>query len=239
MSQLFDAHIGITPGSSSNSAELRGAIFFPPDAARFRAERDDQDAAGLWRHAERISNVIGVDDPRFPPTAPDVIDLVVSYAELKELLVAPEHAWFPLLGDTPRYALKLNLPPNGGAIPLIKKLVWRFPHTRFLVDPFLHGPTSSWMAQLRMAECENLFLTTLGLAPGPACSWPDHALVEEACHVVSGEVGAGKLLFASGASSMKYDASIYLKWLENITSFDSAQRDLVAWTNAAEIFKSR
>ena len=239
MSQLFDAHIKTDPVPTSNAAHPAGAIFFGNGAAETRASLRNAASDGLWRHAEKLDCVCGPDDPRFPKSAPSVIDLTVIEIEFQKLLAAPSHTWFPLAGGTPRHAIRLHMPPNGegGAIPLLKKLVRNFPHRTFLVDPFWRGDSSQWVPLVRLAECENIFLTTLGLPPGASCSWPEYPAVEEALHFVSGEVGTGKLIFASGSEWASYSAVDQLKWIDGIESFDAAQREMVAWSNAAELFR--
>ena len=239
LSQLFDAHIIASPPANRPAAQLGGALFFGSGAAEFRNSLCIDTPDGIWRHAEELNCVAGPDDPRFPKSAPAVIDLTVVDVELRKLLTAPAHTWFPLAGGSPRHAIRLHLPPNGegGAIPLLKKLVRNYPHTTFLIDPFWRGATSQWLPLVRLAECDNIFLTTLGLAPGAGCSWPERATVEDAFHFVSGEVGTGKLIFASGNMWSGYSAVDHLKWIDDMSSLDHAQREMVAWSNAAELFR--
>ncbi len=239
LSQLFDAHIKTSPIAISPVAHPDGAVFFGSGAAEFQTSLRNEIPVGIWRHAAELNCVAAPDDPRFPKSGPAVIDLTVIDLEFQKLLAAPAHAWFPLAGGAPPHALRLHLPPNGegGAIPLLKKLVRNFPHTVFIVDPFWRGVTSQWVPLVRLAECDNIFLTTLGLAPGEGCSWPEHATVEGAFHFVSGEVGTGKLIFASGSTWTDYSAVDYLKWITGISSLDPAQQEMVAWSNATRLFR--
>lgn len=243
---LFDAHLG--PCCDSPDPEtvgklaslLSGALTWGIQSAAWRSALAAVAPEKQWLHAEGVAQLIGPDDPRFPQTHPDVLDLAVSDAELHRLLQLPDRAWFPLLkASHGRCGLRLNLPPNGGAIPLIKKLVRGFPETLFLVDAFRHGPRSGWVPQVRLAENENVRVTTQGLAPGDACTWPDPSDVAAAFYYVSGEVGVGKLIFASGATPQQLAKLDYKNWLSSIPCLDEAQRELIAFRNVQELQRVR
>ena len=215
---------------------LRGAVFFGALAAAWRDTMSTAAPNGLWLRAATIEQLMGPSDPRFPGEEPDLIDLRPGGDRLGALLQTPMHAWWPLAGDskTPR-TIRLELPARGNKVPLLRKLAGHFPRTRFVIDPFAHGPETSWMPLVRLAECENLWLTTLGLTPGPACCWTNKPDIEEAFHFAMGEVGAGKLLLASG-NNLGAEIVDAPGWLGGMLSLDPAQRQLIARDNAIALF---
>jgi hypothetical protein len=240
--KLFDAHLGNCPDVPESSTvhklalHLDGAIAWGSGSAAWRKALSIAAPAKHWRHAESVSSLIGPDDPRFPQSNPEVLDLDMNDAELLRWLQAPLHAWFPLLETYGhRRALHLKLPHNGGPIPLIKKLIRGFPRTLFIVDPFRHGPNSGWVPQVRLAESNNVRVTTVGLTPGSACVWPLATDIAAAFHYVAGEVGVGKLLFASGETPLKIVENASSEWLASIPTLDADQRELVAHVNAEEL----
>jgi len=93
-----------------------------------------------------------------------------------------------------------------------------------------------WQAHVRMAECANVWLTTLGLLPGPHCRWPRAADLAEALYFAIGEVGAGKLLFASGLTCDALASVDPPSWLASVQTLDDPERELILSANARELF---
>lgn len=179
---------------------LVGAILFGSEAKPRREEAFRWRPDLRWRHAEALDRVVGESHASFPSHSAFVIDLTLPPGILEDWLKRPE-AWWPLcqaLRGTPRL-VRLNLPPGSQHAAHVKQIVRRFPDARFWIDPFVYGPHPGWQAQVRLAENRNVFLTTRGLLPGPGGLW-DEGQIVEALHFLVGEVGAGTLLYASGAS---------------------------------------
>ena len=219
---------------------MSGGILYGSGAAIWRKELRcvaQSHPSARWLSAAPIAQPLGSGDPRYPANEPDVLDLTLTSDALSAWLQKLLHAWFPLAGDAAvRRTVRIPLPPSGAKIPLIRRLAGAYPHTRFLIDPFKHGPGSTWMPYVRMAELPNLWLTTLGMPPGPANSWTQSSDMEEAIHFVCGEVGAGKLLLASG-ECVDAQQSHALEWLMEIISLDDDQRALIARDNALSLFR--
>ena len=226
---FFDAHLEGSPAATGLlPAGLSGAILYnAPDLPV---------ASGRWflvAGQEQIAEV-----SRNP--AVKVVDLRIPPGDLLARLKRPKPEWF-LLAEGVRVQkqfLRLTLPPGASCVVGTKKLAEHFPHTRFLLDPFLHGPGDGWQAQVRLAETENIWLTTLGLCPGPNCRWPHSEDIDEALHFAMGEVGASRLVYASGYSAAMSEFFSFdpQKWLADIKVLDEDQRALILDVNARELF---
>lgn len=224
----FDAHLEgpLQPGALP--CGLSGAIFYNASEC--------PTAPGRWFLSAAQNQLAEVS--RIP--AAKVIDLRIPPEHLVAKLKQPKSDWF-LLADSVRVQkqfLRLNLPPGASAVVGIKKLAEHYSNTRFLLDPFLHGPGDGWQAQVRLAELDNIWLTTLGLCPGPACQWSQNEELEEALHFAMGEVGASRLVFASGFSSKMSEFFSFdpQKWLADVKVLDEDQRALILELNARELF---
>ena len=88
-----------------------------------------------------------------------------------------------------------------------------------------------------MGESENVRLTTVGMVPGVICRWTQAGKIQQALHYAVGEVGAGKILYASGVLWTNcfnlFNAS---SWLEGFDRLDGEQLALVLEHNARELF---
>jgi hypothetical protein len=196
-------------------------------------------------------------DARSIANAPAVIDLrLPDENNLLSLLKRLSPEWWPLATGAAANGqfLRLNLPPGASTAACVRKLAQRFPRTRFLLDPFRHGPVPGWQAQVRLAECRNVWLTTLGLMPGagdmtrfPAVGksgscprtplWEQSGGVEEAFYFTTGEVGAGRLLLATGERwEDLHSASLATEWLAGIGCLDKDELTLIQELNAQELF---
>jgi hypothetical protein len=234
--KVFDAHLNVSAVTRTTDPSLSGALLFGAQEASEQRHLLEVSASGkLWRHAAQLNALIGPGDRRFPKNAADLIDLRLGSTELLLAVNESPHAWFPLLNAS-RW-IRIDLPSNAAPVTGLRRLARSFPNVRFLVDPFQHGPTAAWMAQARTAEMENIWLTTLGLFPGTAASWQSHEEINEAFHFTTGEVGAGKLLFASGLAFGSAPGTDPTRWLEECRSLDSAQVELIAERNALDLFR--
>ncbi|MCY3024639.1 MAG: hypothetical protein NTW87_37175 [Planctomycetota bacterium] len=236
----FDAHIVASQRPpDAPPAELAGAVLYGAHAAEQCRRLRDLYAERRWQHAEALSHLVGPDDERFPATSPGVIDLQLAEAVEGAQLRKAASDWWPLARAVAanKQVLRLNLPPGASTAVGVRRLAQRFDRTTFLVDPFRHGPVAGWQAQVRLAEQHNIWLTTLGLVPGAACRWPRHDEIEEAIYFTTGEVGAGKLLLASGRAwpDMR-SAPAPEEWLGRVTSLEQAERALVLEKNARDLF---
>ena len=234
----FDAHITVDHVSPAEPRGATGAILFGADA-EVHCRQLRVSAPGPWLYAASLQHIIGPDDPRFPATMPNVIDLDIPEETLLREVAGKLTAWWPLLEGihAQRAVLRLRLPANSAGCVGVRRLAKQAPHAKFLIDPFRLGPHAGWQAQVRLAELENVFITTLGLFPGGEAQWHDRQQVAEMLYFVSGEVGAGKLLFASG---MRWETvpppESPAQWLTSTGSLDDAQRPLVLEGNARELF---
>ena len=197
--------------------------------------------SGLYAGA-KLDHLVGESDSRFPSGEPLVVELSIDGVKFNEWCRRPPSDWWPLL-ETLRSRgafLRVPLAPNASTVSNLRRLARMEPKVRYLVDPFQLGPESKWSANLRLAEAGNIYLTTLGAAPGPEPVWVDAEVLDRAFHFLCGEVGAGKLLFASGADISSPDSSEHVeKWLTSIGSLDQDQRRLIQYDNVAEIFSAR
>lgn len=179
--------------------------------------------------AAPLDVLVGPNDSRYPPGDPRAIDLRITGEDLLRALRLPESAWYPLLG-TPRawrLAVHLNLPAGSRAAAGVSRLARKFSNVHFIVDAFAQDaePADGWQSQVRLAEAENVWLTTRGLG-----SWP-HATAAEALYFVIGEVGAGKLLYASDDARVQGAED----WLRSFPILDQAQRELILRANASQL----
>jgi len=237
----FDAHL-IAPQQPAQTPPpgLAGAIFYGRDAAAQQRVCSAWQVQGRWLLAAPLTCLVGPADARFPANAPGVIDLQLpDENNLLSLLKRPSPEWWPLATGAAANGqfLRLNLPPGASTAACVRKLAQRFPRTRFLLDPFRHGPAPGWQAQVRLAECSNVWLTTLGLMPGAACRWEQSGGVEEAFYFATGEVGAGRLLLASGERwEDLHSAALATEWLAGIRCLDKDERALIQELNAQQLF---
>lgn len=231
----FDADLLASPDLQTPGGPvelLSGAVLYGAQSCQLARQLAAALPGKEWRHAAELSALIGPADERFPKSDPDVLELRLPPAELVRYVNEPAHYWFPLLNSAGRRRIvRLALPPGAEAVSGIRRLARSFPGARFIVDPFQNGPDAAWKAQVRLAEPENIWLTTRGLFPGKACRWSNPADINEAFYFTTGEVGAGKLLFASGETTA-VDATV---WLDGIAGLDAAQRRLIAEGNAFEL----
>jgi hypothetical protein len=179
--------------------------------------------------------LIGPSDERFPSEC-DVVALDFPEDVWLHHLFLPDRDWHALTNAG--VVLRLMIPFGHRLAAGISRLAQRFPQTKFLIDAFRHGPNSrsNWQAQVCLADHENVWISTLGMIPGPAFCWPEQTHINEALYFTVGEVGAGKLLFASGQTledAQNFDAE---NWLEHVPFLDPAQRELIRNENAWYLF---
>ncbi len=183
--------------------------------------------------------LIGASDSRFP-TGADVLDLRLEISEWVRHLKEPPAHWWPLCGaaraDGTQLILHLEAGEFGTLTRGLERLARAFPAVRFIVDPFVAGKLSMWRAGVCLADEPNVWLTTRGLYASEQL-WPDRS-EREALYFTIGEVGAGKLLFASGLAAEQLDAQAIqpAEWLERIDFLDAAQRELILRANARAAF---
>jgi hypothetical protein len=146
---------------------------------------------------ERLERIVGETHARFPSRSAPVIDLLLDDEHLDLCLKRPAEWWalcYPLRNAS-RW-IRLTLPAGAPVLVRVKQVLKRYPETLFWVDPFRHGPQPGWQGHVRLAEWPNVMLTTLGLFPGFSAWTAEQA--EEALAFVVGEVGAARLLYATG-----------------------------------------
>ena len=228
-STFFDSHsIPDQTGGIPRPADMSGALFYGRNAR----------SAKLF-FAEALNCIVGPNDPRYPRDA-GVLDFGLDDAALLKNLKEPPAHWWPLCGaprdDGKSVILHLNTADFSALARGLTRLVRAFPALRLIVDPFLGGKASKWQAGVCLAEESNIWLTTRGLYAAEK-SWPDRS-EREALHFTIGEVGAGKLLFASGMTPAQLNAQTAspAQWLKSIPFLDFAQRELILRQNAAEAF---
>jgi len=234
-----------------------GAVFFGACAQASWQEAAERHRGLLWRHAVSgalpwralplaapeagsadvlVRLVRQGGDPRAPGAA--VLDLAVDSGPLLEWLQRPA-AWWPLCHPLARTGrlVRLPLPPGVNVVVKVKQLARRFPETRFWVDPFSHGPVAGWQGHVRLAEEPNVTLTTLSLDPFAGRAWT-HSAAAEALYFTTGEVGAAKLLYASGQSGGDWLAGRdqpMREWLAGAAGLDAAEARLVLAGNAERL----
>jgi len=216
-----------------------GAILFGPHALARRREISGWAPDQNWAHAEILDRVVGQAHAVFPTQSAQVVDLHLAPDLFDEFLKRPRE-WWPVcdaLRNSKR-ALRLKLPPGQGCAAGIKQVVKHFFDTYFWIDPFVFGPVDGWQAQVRLATQVNVSVTTLGLFPGPNGLWSEDQ-AQEALHYLVGEVGAARLLFASGEPWAGYlggQSVAKREWLEKSGAFDSRELELVFQLNAKLLF---
>jgi hypothetical protein len=192
----------------------------------------------LWRYAELLERIVGETHARFPSRSATVIDLLLDDDYLDLCLKRPAE-WWPLcypLRNTARW-IRLALPAGAPVLARVKQILKRYPETLFWVDPFRYGPQPGWQGHVRLAEWPNVVLTTFGLFPGFSAWTSEQA--EEALTFVVGEVGAAKLLYATGGA---WDDLVSGRdrgaraWLESRTRLDAQEREMVLCGNALQLF---
>ena len=189
---------------------------------------------GKWHVAATLSALVGGSDARYPAGTPAIVELDFPEDELMAKLKLPRAEWWPLAETlrTQRQFLNIRLPAGSRVAAGVARLASEFAAARFLIDPFRHGPTSAWQAQARLAERENVWLSTLGLRD--AALWPRAEDVADAFYFMMGEVGASKVLYASGRTLP--ECSDAESWLSAVPCVDAAQRALILTLNAQELF---
>jgi hypothetical protein len=184
-----------------------------------------------------LNAVVGANDPRYPAGA-DVIDLQLAPDDLLRGLKLSHDRWWPLSGqpraDGKKVVVHIEAREFGSLARGMSRLARAFPAAVFVIDPFQAGKESKWQAGVCLADENNIWLTTRGLFAAVRI-WPDQS-EREALHFVAGEVGAGKLLFASGLTPEGLSAQrpTPAEWLGSIEFLDDAQRELILWRNSCE-----
>ncbi|HYF52384.1 MAG TPA: hypothetical protein VEJ63_23460 [Planctomycetota bacterium] len=252
MKSFFDADIH-NGAVGVFECQLAGGIV---EGATFYSELASAYPTANWLLQEKISLLIGPNDTRFPLSSTKVVALEYGHDEWQRVLSLPDRDWHALANCGA--VLRLMLPPGPRSTAGVSRLAQRFPQTRFLIDPFRHGPepTAGWQSHVCLANHRNVWLTTGGLLEerwhdAIICSDPSGWAVHHALHFVIGEVGAGRLLFASGLSldlilcavlgerpwhdgAAHFDADA---WLSRVPFLDPAQRELIRFTNARDLFR--
>jgi hypothetical protein len=239
----FDSHlIAASTSGLTLPINLTGALFFDAHAAERSREFQNLAPKSFWAHSACLQHIVSADDSRFPDSKPALITLDLPEVELMSRLRAPAAEWWPLMNSvrTRGIVLRLLLPPGSRAMIGVRKLAQGFPQTKILIDPFIHGPAGGWQGHVRLAEAENIWLTTLGMLPLSKL-WTKRDDIAEAMYFLTGEVGAGKLLLASGYTldetlRPEDSSSNPEKWLTEIETLDEDQRTLILSSNAAEVF---
>ncbi len=223
MPAYFDAHLST---AATPHADLRGAIIF--------GEHARQTGMSAPPFISRpLDLLIGPNDSRYPQDA-DVLDITFTGEPLRDQLLPPLTNWWPLCGvpraDGRPLVLHFKETHFGMLAKGLSRLARAFPAVRFMLDPFVPGKESNWKAGVCLAEHPNIWLTTRGLYEREDL-WPRRA-DREAFHFVIGEVGAGRLLFASGEAAANQAPG---EWLESIPFLDDAQCRLILFENAIEM----
>lgn len=225
-SAFFDSHSIPDQAVGTGPADMLGAIFYGGERhSRLRAAS--------------LDCIVGPNDPRYPRDA-DVLDLRLDDAALLKNLKEPPAHWWPLCGasrdDGKPVILHLNAADFSALARGLSRLARAFPALRLIVDPFLGGKASKWQAGVCLAEESNIWLTTRGLYAAEK-SWPERS-EREALHFTVGEVGAGKLLFASGMTpaQLNLQGTKPAEWLKSVPFLEPAQRELILRKNVDDAF---
>lgn len=239
MLPYFDASVTVPDGSHGGSPKLpegfEGALLQGPNAKVIRDEFHRWHPAKMWRHAETLDRIVGETHAAFPSRSAAMIDLTLSTEDF-ELWIKSPAEWWPIcesLRNAKRY-LRVHLPAGVSSVSLFKQVVKRFRYTNFWIDPFVHGPSDGWQGHVRLAEYENVWLSSLGLVPLPESKWSEVSATE-ALNFLIGEVGAAKLVYASG---LHWDEIAEGKdrplreWFEQHAEFEDPERPLVLSRNA-------
>ena len=241
MGLFFDAWLAappLGPGAPVPPEDCAGALLFGAEAKARCQELERWRPHLLWCYAELLERIVGETHARFPSRSATVIDLLLDDEHLETCLKRPAEWWplcYPLRNES-RW-IRLTLPAGAPVLVRVKQILKRYPDTLFRVDPFRHGPQPGWQGHVRLAEWPNVLLTTLGLFPGFSAWTAEQA--EEALAFVVGEVGAAKLLYATGGG---WDDLVSGRdrparaWLESCTRLDDRERDLVLNGNALHLF---
>lgn len=238
---FFDACSIQSAATALLPAGACGALIYDaPDAgARVTGER----GAGELLFAETLRYVVGANDPRFPPHA-DVLHLRFDFDTLLSHLKEPPAHWWPLCGavrenDVRPIVLHIDAREFNSLARGVTRLARAFPNIRILIEPFASGKASNWQAGVCLAEEPNIWVTTRGLFAA-ARAWPERS-EREALYFTIGEVGAGKLLFASGLSPAELNAQTVgpAAWLEGIHFLGVAQCDLILRQNVVEALMTK
>jgi hypothetical protein len=231
---VFDVHLLDSASQPPNF--LCGAVLCGLNSSITCTHLTQRQPKGIWRHTAVLSSLVGPADSRFPAGSPTVIELHLD--NLQQQFRQPSANWWPLMDGLSRRGqfLRVLLRPDVSELVGLRHLAQDFPRARLLIDPFRQGPNPAVMGQIRMAELPNLWLTTLGAFPGSGPLWPYDKLAE-AFHFVSGEVGAGKLLFASGLMTETLNSTPDPEnWLAGFQCLDEDQRRLILEINSRELF---
>ncbi len=241
MLRFIDCHVRMEqPQTLRPIADCLGVVFYGAATGSLGLPADVSGDGVLWRHAESLDRIVGESHARFPSRASAVIDLQLG-PRLLDALAKPAEWWplcYPLRGTS--RLIRLSLPPGAHLVAKVKQVLRRHPETFFLFDPFVHGPVEGWQAQVRMAEWANVFITTLGLSPSLCKGWREEE-IGQALHFVVGEVGAARLLYASGgdwAALGERDDVAFREWMAGQPVFDSREVELVFSENAWRLLHS-
>lgn len=236
--RYFDAHV-IAPELFPNTipSQLIGGILFGPSAVKRR--REFARHAQLWCHAAPLTSLIEPPVEIYSGYEPTVIDLQLTDEKLSHYLQLPVEDWWPLAGTSrgKKRLLRLTLPAGAAPVASLRRIIRSYPQTLFIIDAFRHGPVSGWQAQVGLGEFANVRLTTVGMVPGVICRWTQAGEIREALHYAAGEVGAGKILYASG---LPWNDGVALfnasNWLAGFNILDEDQQTLILEHNARELF---
>ena len=245
MEPYFDACVLAAADALGEAPKLPegfdGALLHGPAGKALREELSRWHPAKTWKHAETLDRIAGETHAAFPSRKAAVVDLVLEGPDLRAWLKSPAE-WWPLcesLRDA-RRLLRVHLPAGAGAVSLFKQVARRFPHTQFWLDPFVHGPADGWQGHVRLAEMENIWLSTLGLFPKDNGSWSD-AGAQEALHFLIGEVGAEKLFYASGLAWEEAEQGQdqpYREWLASSKDLEPLELRMVLETTVVSLLRS-
>jgi hypothetical protein len=233
--KFIDCHVHLERPDPIHPPEgCLGVVLFGPGAKGQRQQLESSGDGVLWRHAESLERIVGEAHACFPSRTAAMIDLHLG-SRLLEGLEKPAE-WWPLcypLRCTSRL-IRLNLPPGAKIVAKVKQVLRRHPETFFLFEPFVHGPVEGWQAHVRMAERANVWISTLGFSSHLHAGWGERE-IREALHFVVGEVGAARLLYASGMDWFRFangEDAEFREWLGEQSIFAPREADLVLFENA-------
>lgn len=222
---------------------LRGAVLRGTAAMLCRDRLNRLCSEYAWRHGELLDAIVSSEDARFPPFSTSIITLRLSPTEWRARLPAL-NSWWPLcesLRGQNRF-LHLEMPDEPALwkswLVGVKHVARQYPEANFIVDPFVTGPESCWQGNVRLAEQENIALTTLNLF---SSNWPENK-TEEALNFTIGEVGASALMYASGLDWTAWLAGADRAARERLfvsKHLDGVEKQLVLYLNAEEFFLER
>ena len=230
---FFDAHLILGPedGPTPPAGMCGGvAVGSTPNASTW--------PPSVLRAAP-LDCIVGPNDARYPADA-DVLDVSLDGPALVKHLKEARAHWWPLCGSLRRdgkpLILYIRADDFGSVAKGITRLARAYPTVRFIVDPFPKGKDANWQAGVCLADVANIWITTRGLYASEN-TWPNRS-EREALYFTIGEVGAGKLLFASGLTPAQMAARSENPedWLLTVPFVEAAQRDLILRKNAAAAF---